>query len=69
LDDVSCGRPCSKELPCGVHYCKRICHPGPCLANNAPCQQPCTVRRFGEACDHICGLPCHGNTPCPKRLK
>uniref|UniRef100_A0A915PH42 R3H domain-containing protein n=1 Tax=Setaria digitata TaxID=48799 RepID=A0A915PH42_9BILA len=65
LNDVSCGRPCDKQLQCNVHRCKRICHAGQCLANNT-CQQPCTKRRSGEACDHICGLQCHGDTPCPK---
>uniref|UniRef100_A0A8R1Y3S1 R3H domain-containing protein n=1 Tax=Onchocerca volvulus TaxID=6282 RepID=A0A8R1Y3S1_ONCVO len=66
LNDVSCGRPCDKKLLCNVHRCKRICHAGECLVNNASCQQPCTKRRVGEACDHICGLPCHGDTSCPK---
>ncbi|OZC11618.1 NF-X1 type zinc finger [Onchocerca flexuosa] len=66
LNDVSCGRPCDKKLLCSVHRCKRICHPGECLVNNASCQQPCTKRRVGETCDHICGLPCHGDTSCPK---
>ncbi|EJD74674.1 NF-X1 type zinc finger family protein [Loa loa] len=66
LNDVSCGRPCNKELLCNVHRCKRICHAGQCLVNNTSCQQPCTKRRVEEACDHICGLPCHGDTSCPK---
>ncbi|VDK83596.1 unnamed protein product [Litomosoides sigmodontis] len=66
LNDVSCGRPCDKELSCKIHRCKRICHAGQCLVNETICQQPCNRRRIGEACDHICGLPCHGDTPCPK---
>uniref|UniRef100_A0A158Q728 R3H domain-containing protein n=1 Tax=Elaeophora elaphi TaxID=1147741 RepID=A0A158Q728_9BILA len=66
LSDVSCGCPCDRKLSCNVHRCKRICHAGECLVNNASCQQPCSKRRVGEACDHICGLPCHGDTPCPK---
>ncbi|EJW79203.1 hypothetical protein WUBG_09889, partial [Wuchereria bancrofti] len=66
LNDVSCGRPCDKKLLCNVHRCKRICHVGQCLVNDISCQQPCIKRRVGESCDHICGLPCHGDTPCPK---
>ncbi|CAG9531688.1 unnamed protein product [Cercopithifilaria johnstoni] len=66
LNEVSCGRPCDKELSCKVHRCKRICHAGQCLVNETLCQQPCSKRRVGESCDHICGLPCHGDTPCPK---
>ncbi|KHN73645.1 Transcriptional repressor NF-X1 -like protein [Toxocara canis] len=69
LNDVSCGRPCEKNLPCGMHTCKRTCHPGPCLTlENPVCKQPCPVRRTQEACDHICGLPCHGTEPCPKSV-
>uniref|UniRef100_A0A915AKK1 NF-X1-type domain-containing protein n=1 Tax=Parascaris univalens TaxID=6257 RepID=A0A915AKK1_PARUN len=69
LNDVSCGRPCEKELPCGIHLCKRICHLGPCLTPENPvCKQPCTVRRTQGACDHICGLSCHGTEPCPKSV-
>ena len=26
----SCGRPCDKQLKCGNHKCKRLCHDGDC---------------------------------------
>ncbi|VDN03530.1 unnamed protein product, partial [Thelazia callipaeda] len=68
LNNVSCGRPCGKELPCGVHQCKRICHAQSCLVSGTLCQQMCTKRRVGQACDHICGSPCHGKAPCPKTI-
>uniref|UniRef100_A0A914WH11 R3H domain-containing protein n=1 Tax=Plectus sambesii TaxID=2011161 RepID=A0A914WH11_9BILA len=64
LKDVSCGKPCEKNLSCGVHRCPRICHPGECIAEGEECRQPCSVMR--EACGHSCGLPCHGKTDCPQ---
>ncbi|KAK0417371.1 hypothetical protein QR680_012971 [Steinernema hermaphroditum] len=61
---VSCGNPCNKPLPCGVHKCKRTCHAGECTAPGEVCRQPCSVPRKDQDCEHICGLPCHGTTPC-----
>lgn len=50
---VSCGKFCSKKLPCNVHLCSKICHEGEC----PPCNQKCTIPR--KDCDHPCGLSCH----------
>ncbi len=62
---VSCGRPCGLLLPCGVHHCRRVCHPpGHCESTGptgAPCSQPC-----GRTlpCGHACRRKCHGGSPC-----
>uniref|UniRef100_A0A1I8AWJ7 R3H domain-containing protein n=1 Tax=Steinernema glaseri TaxID=37863 RepID=A0A1I8AWJ7_9BILA len=61
---VCCGKPCDKMLACGVHKCKRTCHPGECARPGEVCRQPCSIVRKNQACEHICGLPCHGMTPC-----
>ena len=64
LTDVSCGNPCGKTLPCGMHKCKRTCHKDNCLSNTLEgCQQPCTLQR--KFCGHECGNPCHVDQPCP----
>lgn len=63
LQDISCGMPCRKPLPCGEHTCQRICHKGRCLEEGETCTQPCQRKR--EACEHICGAPCHGEEHCP----
>ena len=26
INNVSCGKPCQKELPCKIHKCPKICH-------------------------------------------
>jgi len=31
LKDISCGNPCGKPLPCGLHNCTRPCHRSPCI--------------------------------------
>lgn len=28
MPGISCGRGCLKSLQCGVHFCRKICHPG-----------------------------------------
>ena len=59
---VSCGRPCGLLLPCGVHHCRRVCHPpGHCESSAATCSQQC-----GRTlpCGHACHRKCHGGSPC-----
>uniref|UniRef100_A0A8C9UAF6 Transcriptional repressor NF-X1 n=1 Tax=Scleropages formosus TaxID=113540 RepID=A0A8C9UAF6_SCLFO len=63
LSDISCGLPCNKALPCGMHQCQRMCHRGPCLAESS-CQQPCAAPR--PECGHPCGVSCHPGSPCPR---
>ncbi|XP_038044789.1 transcriptional repressor NF-X1-like [Patiria miniata] len=59
IKDISCGHPCGKKVPCGMHICKMICHKGSCEA----CKQPCLVPR--PECGHACSAPCHAGSPCP----
>ncbi|ESN99996.1 hypothetical protein HELRODRAFT_83646, partial [Helobdella robusta] len=64
LQDVSCGRPCGKPLPCLVHNCAQLCHKAPCLdGGKIKCTQPCPAPR--TACGHPCMAPCHVGQPCP----
>lgn len=38
----SCGRPCDRPLPCGIHRCTRTCHQGPCgKCEEVTGQKPC----------------------------
>ncbi|XP_046396084.1 protein shuttle craft-like [Ischnura elegans] len=72
--EISCGRPCGKDLPCGRHKCILLCHKGSCTSvpssstqqstGSAPwvCKQPCTTPR--SLCGHPCGVACHDG-PCP----
>nr|XP_006818524.1 PREDICTED: transcriptional repressor NF-X1-like [Saccoglossus kowalevskii] len=62
IKDISCGRPCGKELPCKQHKCLKTCHKGEC--DGEICTQPCLVRR--QECGHPCGAPCHPGKQCPK---
>ncbi|XP_012670536.1 transcriptional repressor NF-X1 isoform X1 [Clupea harengus] len=64
LQDISCGLPCNKLLPCGSHHCKRICHRVECQAESEPCRQPCVIPR--PECRHPCTAPCHQGKPCPR---
>ena len=68
LTQVSCGKPCSKALPCGRHKCILSCHDGPCPT---ACNQPCPVTR--SECPHSCGVACHqGSCPvtaCREKVK
>lgn len=63
LQDISCGMPCRKPLPCGEHTCQKTCHKGNCLEEGEACTQLCHRKR--ELCEHICGAPCHGEEHCP----
>ncbi|KAI1889263.1 hypothetical protein AGOR_G00177340 [Albula goreensis] len=63
LTDISCGLPCNKALPCGMHSCPRICHRGDCLPEGG-CRQPCATPR--PECGHPCAAPCHDGSPCPR---
>lgn len=58
---VSCGQLCNNELSCGIHQCKKRCHPeGLC---EEPCTQTCGKIRSG--CGHPCTEPCHTDL-CPQ---
>ncbi|XP_062586553.1 LOW QUALITY PROTEIN: transcriptional repressor NF-X1-like [Saccostrea cucullata] len=62
-DNISCGLPCNKVLPCQQHKCTKVCHSGPCQTEGEKCKQPCQIKR--ENCDHPCANPCHYGNPCP----
>ncbi|XP_039260940.2 transcriptional repressor NF-X1-like [Styela clava] len=61
-ENVSCGAPCKKVLPCG-HHCLKPCHQGPCMEENDKCTQPCSIMRV--ECIHPCAMFCHQGQPCP----
>lgn len=67
LPGYSCGKTCRKQLRCGNHTCTRVCHDNECETLTERgiiiCKQPCPITRY--ICKHICGIPCHGKTPCP----
>ncbi|XP_033761970.1 transcriptional repressor NF-X1-like [Pecten maximus] len=63
INDISCGLPCDKTLPCGKHKCIRTCHKGECQEDGKSCVQPCTTPR--SVCGHPCGVPCHSGQDCP----
>ncbi|KAK5127747.1 hypothetical protein LTR08_004207 [Meristemomyces frigidus] len=65
LQDVRCGGICGKQLKCGSHFCRKLCHrPGECEdTDGQSCQQSC-----GKA-KKTCGHPdmenqCHAPYPC-----
>ncbi|XP_072031586.1 transcriptional repressor NF-X1-like isoform X2 [Amphiura filiformis] len=62
IDDVSCGNPCGRPIPCRQHTCQKTCHMGFC---GSECSQPCPKPR--PDCGHPCNAPCHPDTPCPKQ--
>lgn len=65
-----CDQPCEKPLQCKRHWCKKVCHPGPCgeceLQGRQRC--PCGKVIYKEmACDAIaptCGSTCEKLLPC-----
>lgn len=60
-----CGKPCGKRLKCGTHFCKQVCHRGPCEDAAVPgsrCSQPCGKPR--ESCGHEDLDPCHAPFDC-----
>jgi NF-X1-type zinc finger protein NFXL1 len=68
---ISCGRICNRNLKCGNHQCKLMCHPVKDVndeeedENCEECNMPCTFERL---CSHPCSKnKCHQN-PC-KRCK
>lgn len=78
-NQVSCGRQCNRELPCGAHLCKRGCHSDPCVSPpgnelqviledgrevKPSCGQNCGERL--QLCSHSCVQKCHPGRPCPK---
>lgn len=62
VTNVSCGAPCGKMLPCGRHWCQRVCHGAPCLPEGKVCEQKCLKPR--PSCGHPCNEKCHDG-PCP----
>ncbi|CAI4229639.1 unnamed protein product [Auanema sp. JU1783] len=60
---ISCGKPCGKQLSCGVHKCDRNCHPGECYVEGVNCTRPCPAVR--SSCEHACAMPCHPEEDCP----
>lgn len=63
--NVSCGQPCGKPLKCGQHTCIRLCHSGPCVADDVEakgCGQVCKKPR--AACEHTCKAKCHPGIEC-----
>lgn len=66
LADPRCGLVCNKELKCGSHTCKNLCHrPGECEDLTQPCQQPCG--KIKKLCSHPCSDPCHAPFPCQEK--
>lgn len=61
--DVSCGKPCGKQLDKCAHRCNKTCHKGECLAEDEKCAQACQKER--PHCVHKCNAICHGEDPCP----
>ncbi|XP_076819243.1 transcriptional repressor NF-X1-like isoform X1 [Clavelina lepadiformis] len=62
IDNVSCGAPCRKVLPCG-HKCLKPCHKEACTNPAEPCKQPCSIMRV--ECIHPCANSCHHGESCP----
>jgi len=64
--NVCCGEVCGKLLPCGQHTCRKICHPGECMAAEEgevkSCGQICGKPL--PLCGHPCQMICHPGTPC-----
>eukprot|EP00829_Urostomides_striatus_P013328 TRINITY_DN366_c0_g1_i6.p1 TRINITY_DN366_c0_g1~~TRINITY_DN366_c0_g1_i6.p1 ORF type:complete len:803 (-),score=198.29 TRINITY_DN366_c0_g1_i6:701-3109(-) len=73
LTNLSCGKRCDKDLPCG-HKCGKQCHAlGDCYGSNEnkegqkevkSCGQKCNKQR--EFCSHRCQELCHPGKECPK---
>ncbi|KAJ1915226.1 FKBP12-associated protein [Mycoemilia scoparia] len=71
-----CGDKCGKLLPCGGHYCQRICHSPdePCLVANesSPDQEPKCPHKCNKPrslCGHPCPLSCHAPSICDQNTK
>ncbi|KXJ95910.1 hypothetical protein Micbo1qcDRAFT_192794 [Microdochium bolleyi] len=66
FQEPRCGKPCGKELKCGYHKCRKLCHrDGECEDVDIPgshCSQPCMKSR--KSCDHVDIEPCHAPYPC-----
>lgn len=59
-DEAKCKKQCEELLPCGVHFCKTICHEH--LEDpNFICKQICNRIK---ACGHKCSKICHGEDEC-----
>ena len=57
---VCCGAKCGRPLKCG-HACDRLCHDGPCAAEDEVCRRPCGKEI--DECGHFCSTPCHSSKP------
>ena len=67
--DIRCNKLCSKTKQCGMHACRRTCHPS-CDSSYASgsglkssCGQTCGASR--RDCRHTCIAPCHPSSLCP----
>eukprot|EP00834_Sanchytrium_tribonematis_P000993 NODE_21_length_42443_cov_0.822808.p4 type:complete len:772 gc:universal NODE_21_length_42443_cov_0.822808:8905-6590(-) len=56
----SCGNICQKEMSCGSHYCKEICHQHLSVKCSQDCLKP-------QVCGHLCTSICHADdeSECP----
>lgn len=69
-ETISCFKICGKDLPCGEHKCKKICH------KIGDCQKKCTEkclksRKCGHNCQQLChfGKPCNELIPCQEKIE
>jgi transcriptional repressor NF-X1 len=59
---ITCNESCGEMLPCGVHFCKLICHLHTDeYDNNYVCNLTC-LRQLN--CGHLCKQKCHGEIDC-----
>lgn len=63
LTEVRCGEVCGKNLKCGSHSCRKLCHRlGECEDVGMACQQACAKAK--KACGHACDVQCHAPSSC-----
>lgn len=70
MSDFGCDQPCQKALQCKKHWCKKVCHQGPCGECELQGRQRCPCGKVAYkdlACDAIaptCGSTCEKLLPC-----
>jgi len=72
--NVCCGKPCGDLMRCGLHFCKKKCHNGPCHNEKMAKYSSQPEKSCGEicgralkACGHTCQEACHGLSDCPQK--
>ena len=60
-EEIKCLKRCNEILPCGVHFCDKICHSHQDEDINFFCSSLCNRKM---ACGHICKQLCHGEDEC-----